>query len=551
MPHYRFTFLMASIIVLGYGLALLWPDEQAHVWGWRAMVCLPLLLAIFMWTAVRGAPPLDDRAFHRTLPPGDGVAFRQVLGMAMVVPVCVAVLVAIYCWKFNFGWRPLSFGVAVLTVPLVGGVAVLGLVSSLATSRSYTRVWPWLMFFAAPMFSALAMNWLTEKLDPETHRSVYFTHWRTMALAGALLYPLMWWLVAARRRLVLGGAMAFALGVLMPWLYHYGDLGPEREFERRDSRQIPPLTRITVVRKEIPAVPEWKGKIIDMDQLIGIEGLEKDEFLVGGFMSSGNSSADPNRLYFRTSEVVGREEGSRKWKYGYISGGISEMGTVALGRGVVWDSLRRKIPAGMSLGCWDADLDGPTRLGILAPGEVLEGEELLSYGGRNRRTEARTIREESLRNTQWNFYGSVVKFGNAGIFPIDRGGSEKMAGGGLLRVDPLKWEDGHAIVGINCYQEDLWQADGPWPGEDQNRSIADSPWGIVVDETERQAYMIDDFRWSGERNAMLGYKYRLKFDAGQADSPERKKRLERLPHCKLYLFTPKLSGWVRQEMPAK
>jgi len=238
MPYSPFTRLMAVLLVLGYALGLLYPDDRAYVWGWYAMSCLPVLLAVFVWTSVKDAPPFDDQAFHRSLPPGPGYAFWTVLRIFLVILAGIAVAVGVYCSIFHFGWRAISFGIAALTLPVFGYLAACAIAASVASSREHTKIWGWLAVLAVPVFSAAIADRLVDPSEqlPQQSGLFYFSHFRTMTAAGVILYPLIWWLVAVRGRRALGMAFVVLTGFLMPWLYLQGDFFPlsEAQLSGRD-----------------------------------------------------------------------------------------------------------------------------------------------------------------------------------------------------------------------------------------------------------------------------------------------------------------------------
>lgn len=43
MPHSPFTRLLGAFIVACYFLALLWPDERAHLWDWPSLRCYSVI----------------------------------------------------------------------------------------------------------------------------------------------------------------------------------------------------------------------------------------------------------------------------------------------------------------------------------------------------------------------------------------------------------------------------------------------------------------------------------------------------------------------------
>lgn len=547
MPHSPFTRYFGLAIVAAYALALLWPDERAYVWGMYALIALPLVIGIFTWSAVGGAPPFDDNAFHRTLPPGDDYAFRKVIMIHVMVLAGIALAVVAYCWVFNFGWQAMTYGIALLTIPVWAWMATCGIATSLATTRQQGKTWGYLAIFAVPAFSWTWLYWMRLGFDPDNpYRSndFYFTSLRTMALTAAVLYPLIWWLVAAKRRRGLGFAFGIATSALMPWLYIYGDFV---EAPVREQQELPKDSHVTITRNAtLPA----EGKWLPLDQLLTIDGLHEGEFITtylqverptperGDFLNTWAIPQDPAETGFEP-------------KRSRIMAGRFLNGNIAWGEQAVWNHLLEQVPNHGTFTYWNQDLKAPTRLALLRPGESwalgprkIDANSLRFYQER--------LREPDLVSAVWkSSFGAVFRWKKLADVDAARGGDCRLPEGGIIRVKPLVQEDSHHLIVFRHFYPST-RSDGPW-FEPQRTSIGwDQPWVIAVDESGQHSFALTPLTWTnstGRQRVMLGDWYDWIFEAGEAKSREQVARMEMLRHCRLHIFWPHGAGQLPQEIP--
>jgi hypothetical protein len=541
MPHSPFTRFLGLAIVAAYAVALLWPDPSVLIMGWSAMIALPVVILLFTWSAVKDAPVFDDRAFHRTLPPGDGHVFRRTLMVHGMVLAGIALSVIVYCWIFNFGWPAISFGVAALTVPVWAFMAASGIATSLSTSRQYGKSWGYIAIFVMPVFSAALLLSVHDYFDPEVYRrAYYFNSLREMAVAGATLYPLIWWLVAVKRRRVLGAVLGMATGALMPWIYIYGSFFEKSEEADPGGYQ---KSQVTLSRK--PFVP-GAGKWLAGEDLLHIDGLRAGEFI-----ELWNFRVRERHL--QAYEVPdGPAQADAAVTVANLLGALSGDGSVKWGRAAVWDCLRQQIPPHQTFGFWNRKLDIPTHLAVLRPGglaTVRPADEDLYFKPGLQRQE---LTDEDFRMGSWRVGSVVCRTEKMGVVSVEGGGTFRLAEGGILRVNPLHRDDVHYSISFQRYHQDLWQADGPWFKIPNEYGYWGPPWVIAVDESGKHAFALTPNQRVSSENVMLGITVEWTVNLGDAKTPEEIARMEMLRHCRLHVFWPRLVSSLEQRiLPVK
>ena len=531
MPHSPFTRLLGLFIVAAYALALLWPDERAHLWGWQGLATAPILFGIFTWWAVRGAPPRDDRAFHRTLPPGDGFAFRRVLMIHLAVLAGIALVVVIYGSWFNLGWQVISYGIAVLTLPVWAWMAAFAIGASLASSRQDWRSSGFLAVLAVPALSAAWMCWVRRDFVPEEKISVYFPPLRTIVLACGLLYPLIWWLVAVRHRRKLGIFFGAATSALIPWLYVYGDFVPYE----REMHDAPVREGITFVRHSPSGIVELPDdhRIVPFRQ-ISVSGLGPDEFVRVHWIQMGGEN-------HHLAEI--REPYDRKLG-GLVSFGsqfaADESGRVISG----WEAMRRSIerelgPDGNFQG-WSAADGGPVASVILARDESGhmrmpdEFEQALTVPG--------------VESKPWSFQGSVYQWVNVLEVAAMKGGRAYLPDGGVIELRSLFGRSGDPSLGLRIYRKCFDQFDGSWWGTEEDDGIyIPAPAVVAVDPSGHARFIPYGLAPKSGKNFLMQWQ-ELSY-VGISMGPDYAAELERLKNSRLYVFWPKFQGTITADLP--
>ncbi len=477
MPHSPFTRFFGLAIVLAYALALLCLDDHSYLWGWKGMLALPFAIGIFTWSAVRNAAPFDDLSFHRTLPPGDGFAFRRVLMIHGMVLAGITLAMTAYCWVLNFGWQVMSYGILVLTLPMWALMAANGIATSLSITRQWGKTWGYIAIFVVPVFTATGLYYVRGLFNPEEHGKFYFSAPRAMALTGAALYPLVWWLVSVKRHPVLGFGLGAAISGWMPLIYIYGGFFAVPEGDRWE---LPVSSHVTIARKaDIPA----EGKWIAADDVLTISGLRPGEFIShwNFWVKSGSDVMhkrvehwvipdDPAEAVagaVRGPMIAGRFEGER----------------IEWGERAVWNHLRKQIPSHNTFGLWDKKLNTPAHVAFLRPGESALSRP--TEGDSDSRGSRPKLTAEEFTSATWQQYAAgVFRLEKVGEIDMASGGTCRLPGGGILKVSTLQREDRQFFISFRHYFENLGQADETWfEANEFTRNWWGEQWVIAVDES--------------------------------------------------------------------
>ncbi|MES2921260.1 MAG: hypothetical protein V4819_06930 [Verrucomicrobiota bacterium] len=540
MPLSPFTRFFGLAIIAAYFLALLWPDESAALWGWQTLIVLPIVIGLFSWSAVHDAPPFDDQAFHRVLPPGDGVALRRVLMIHGMVLAGIAVAVIIYCRIYNFGGSATAYGIAILTIPAWTLMAASGIANSLSTSRQSGITWPYLAIFAIPALSAFLICWLRDYFitpqNPYRYRYPLLQGLSTIAVAGAILYPIIWWLVAVKRRRGLGFGLGIATGLLIPWMYGVAEhLAPS---------YVPSgKSHVTITRKA--AVPAY-GKWIRVNETLSVDGLRKGEF------ADLDLSVNQNGLSAYEVPDDSALEDARV-HYSPIIAGRFEDGTLSWGETAAWNYLRSQVPSPETFQFWWSQREGvPTHLAFLRPGKsaLVRGP----FGDTSRKPVDRQNKAEAdFASNTWGVWSpGVFIFEKAGEVDASDGGTCKLPGGGILRVNPLKQEGKSSSISFRRYYEDPWQSRGrPWFGlKSPGNRWTVRPWVIAVDPSGKHAFALPSaFPVGQDERVMLGQFTDYVIYTGEAKTADELARVEMLRHSRLHVFWPKWVAPLQEEIP--
>ncbi|MEK7951588.1 hypothetical protein [Luteolibacter soli] len=566
MPHTPFTRFLAWALVVLTAVALFWPDDRALQWAAYGSGAVVILVMMFTWSVVKNSPPLDDRAFHRCLPPGPGREFLRTIWIHLLVLGAVALGVLVYCGMWNFSWRAASWGVVMLTVPAWVLMSAVGIASSAGSSQQHRKSAAWFAIFATPVFSTGLLQWLNRGVDPSGWDYVYFTPERTTVLTGATLYPLVWWLVAARKRRTLGLVLGGATSALLPWLVLRGDFVKVREM---DVPLDPPASeaaeKLTLSRKPFAGSDKtW----IPVEDLIEIDGLAEGEHTcVALSVEFGN---DPNR---GVPQAYGSQSSRTRDRQMQENFGVYELrdnrfshfryptrvgafvskqgGKIVWGKGAVDQSLRKLLPPVESFEYsqeWqnvppsppvvrnpaDPSLtraDFPTDTTYFAPLDFYKRVNPTSF-----RAMPWTV--AIMNPCSWKLLGSCA---------ATEGTSFRLETGRMLKVLPLKQEaDGNGDLRIRHYREELWQARGPWFGADEGLNRSEVSIAIVaIDEAGKHAYLIGEFSAPSSRRVMLGRCESFTISTGVGGNAGME-RAEMMRKSRLYVFMNQTGGFARK-----
>ncbi len=544
MPHSPATRILAALIVVGFFVFLLWPSVEAHQWGARALFGLPILLLIFSWNAISGAAPFDDRAFHRTLPPGDGSVFGRVVALHLWVLAGISAAVTTYCWMVNFGWREITYGIAALVLPIWGFMAAAAIAMSAATSRVHWRSWAYISVFGVTLFSFGTFLRTKDKLPTEPSHLFYLDGLRTATLLAALVFPLVWWLVAARRRRRTGLWLGAATGALIPWLAGLGDFFPAEPGERSPFL----VSEVRVYRQAIqPGDEPW----LAVDEVLAVEELEEGEIVwISGFYIRDLAATDDRRLramgaYERPVHAVrGNPELPSTWIFavGQADGGVE------WGERAVWDHLRRKIPEHREFVHRSPELNSRTRLSFLRPGRSVETGSPDRHGVR-RRIE-NPFSESEMTGSPWSMFSRSKRLLKLGELSARSEATFRLPTDGIIKIGPWTTEDGRFAVRFQHWAPDEKIQDRWFGGPRWSDSLS-GLWmiGLLPDGT---AWAIPGFELKTHARSQpvtvgsLDTAYLEAADPALTNLPRWKHHLEEM---RLFLFWPTDVAELPTEIP--
>jgi hypothetical protein len=543
MPHSPITRVLAALIVGAALFFLLHPSPEAHTWARNCLAALPVLAALFTWSAVRSAPPFDDRAFHRTLPPGDGFAFRRVVAIHLLVLAGIATAVVLYCWRVNFGWREMSYGILLLTLPLAGLMAAVAVAASLSTSRQHWKSVAWIAVFGVPLLSLGIVLWVNGEETIGSGGSHLLSRWRTSTLLAAGVYPLIWWLAAARRRRGWGIAFGAATGALMPWVMVFGDfLRADRDDAARYRQPLE--AKVVVTRKPIDPKPDdelW----IPVDEVIEVTGLEESEVLVAYDPFIRQVTGDTK--FWRAFEARrGAREPATDRHVGTLYAMANLDGQIVWGEDVVWEHLRQRVPPHRRFVYPRPGLEKGTRLLFPRPVESVQSEIL-----RKKRPPLSGFTEADIRESEWNFWVFTERLVKLGEADAAKGGTFRCPSGGIVRIDPWRSEDWADSLRLSMWMPGL-DRDIVWPGVQSSPRWMHDIW-IIALHPDGTAYAISGFEFNGGTGreppkVFLGDFSSRVFEEVSDDSSRR--GLAKVLHeCRIHVFVGQHAGRLPHVLP--
>lgn len=543
MPYTPFARFLAIALVVLCGTGLLWPDDRAYLWMFYALGAVPILLGAFTVSAVRSAPPFDDRSFHRGLPPGDGHAFFRVVWIHLLVLAGIALLVVTYCLTMNFGWRAMTWGVLMFTLPAWALCSALALAASNALSSQHWKSISWIAIFATPLFSWSLMYWIRQGIAPEdTHDRYRVQALHTIVLASGFLYPLCWWLAAVARRRGLSLAFGGATSALLPWLAIYGSFG---KIEPHENMGISIPAGHSVSRKPVPASSTGWLPVGEVFEVAGLKEGQHMSFIPE--LRHGDPGGD--RSFIRSGYVSeGRPPEQMKGSYFPLVASMRD-GKVTWGEAPVWEEIRKQLPAHESFD--PGESEEPLHEGQLSLRVPDEGDTVTAPPEeKRRRNESRQMTRSEFLLKDWETWVSHPgKWQLLTSCPADEGTSLRLPDGGELKVLPAELAaNGSWEIPIKLYQESLWQSDGSWEHEERRRYHL--PRVLFLDESGKHLYgaRLAD---GNQQKVMLGEVSLKRYDAGKGERKDFKERNERLAKSRVFIFLHEDSEpfWTKQSLP--
>lgn len=444
----------------------------------------------------------------------------------------ISLAVTTYGVCFNLGWQVVTYGIAVLTLPVWAWMAAIAIGASLASSRQQWSSAGYLAVLVVPALSAVWMYWVRRDFVPEEKTSVCFPPFRTIVLACGLLYPLIWWLVAVRHRRKLGIFFGAATSALIPWLYVYGDFVSDK----REMHIAPVREGVSIIRhspSEVVELPD-DARIVPFRQ-ISMSGLSPDEFVrvhwieVGGenhYLLETRKPDDPElRGIVGFGAQVAADDSDR-----IVSG---------------WDALRRSIerqlPEQANFQAWSDE-------GL---GAVVS---VFSKAYQGRRTERpvdfqQALTVPGLESKPWAFRGDAYQWVSVLDVAAMKGGRARLPDGGIIELRSLFGNGGGGSLGLRVYRKCFDQFDGRWWGtEEDDGMFIPAPAVVAIDPAGQARLIPCELTPKSGKNFLMQWQ-ELSYVGVSSMGPDQAVQLERLKTSRLHVFWPEFKGMISAELP--
>ena len=374
----------------------------------------------------------------------------------------------------------------------------------------------------APIASIWVPWWLLLDWSPSNGKTPSMP---AFYLLMAVVYLLIWWLVAVRRRKTLGMVLAGIYGLGLPWIpWILGEFGFSKEVRSVPVAVSYPRELVEWHRKNTFLTPsEW----FPVSKVLDATGLKEGEIARMKISSVGKSAQEA-----WVSEVRSDGEGVQR---GTLDAGAAKNGSLQWGRAALLNSLREQLPPLEELSYLDREGNKgvPSELSFHWPGydeAIAPGRRLhLGY----------TLAE--FMNEPWTVSTRVFRYELVGDVDVSKGGNLHVPSGGRVFVRPMSREKiTRPAIGVtHCF-----------PGRDESRIWTyqevegPGPMVVIVNESGSQAFafeLVTDP--DGDPGLWLG-------SASRWISPFKEKKLPRLESFgggRLYVFLPKLVSQAQSE----
>lgn len=508
MPFSPSTRILRVAILAGIAAILLWPSREVHAWGASALFVLPLLIWLLTSRAVRDAPPFDDRAFHRTLPPGAGYAFWRVVRFHLFGCAGVVVIVAAYCWLNNLSWAEVIWGVAFFMIPATALVSVFSVVSSLATSRQHWGGWPYIYILLIPAATSLLFSFRFWELDGMGALV-------STILASSVLFPFIWWLVAARGQRKIGAILGVMVVFMSPWfLVLLQPLGSIILKSRKSQNQ--PANGITIRRicSDQTDEPDSVGTHHLFSHLTAM-GLGEDEFVwINRICSKPREGLNAGRGFDLYDEGFATDANGR------AIGDVEPFSRV----------FSREVPATRSL-LEDSGGDAEFR-------SILNRSRNPTH--RSFEIYQETMNLAGLDEQPWLLSGSVFQWRKLGDFPAIDGGRCWFPADGGIQVMPLEESGDQILLTVYVDRSAVAPAVPMIPLESGLVVVAVDPGGqATVLELSATNYSGRFLMSSVQLDCTGGY------SGSQGDLID----VDQLRRSRLHVFWPEFKGTIETVLP--
>lgn len=511
MPLSFLTRLRGAIIVAAFAFALLCLEISAQPWvlGF-ALFLLPLLIWLLVSNAVKDAPPFDDHAFHRTRPVAAGHVFRHLAGFHLLVLAALLLVVVAYVWRFNLGGRGAVVGGLIVAIPWIALVSLFGAAASLSTSPNHWKGWPLVTLLLIPAISLFCFCAL---VLPRFNRISV----EGLPVAGALVYPALWWLIAVKRRWLLGNVLGLVIGILMPWMSL-----PVRFPAGSGWHEAPEQNPgIAIQRLKDPSdATGMHDNQAAVSRLLEVRGLGPDEFIqvagmgvvVPGMNRFANGfSPDPVMNDMSFTYFCADRDGR------LIPATASLFHATGDNRASLawWDNRRYETR--------ELTLEDRMRLPI----------RLYSTAGRE------LLRPSAdAAGKAWTIHGSSFRWARVLDVPASKGGRAKLPGGGVVRMFPLEENSGDFALVLRVIRpERSWKPGG-------------SPAPLVVARSPDGVARLIDLEVSGvSRTGFLTNETEYQFREETTGRARGTERLKVLRDARLEVYWAEFRGTFAAELP--
>lgn len=524
MPRSPLTWFIAFTIVLFHAVALfLQRKGDLPVMG-SASGATFVLSALLGWSATRDAPPFSDRAFHRTLPAGDGAAFWSVLAIHLLVLAGITMATAVYCLYFNFGWTSVGRGIVLVTLPLGVFMTIFCTSAAIATSQGKARFLGFPAVLGGPLISLWVAVPLAVTLRAEPHEASEKAVLEGAVIA-AIFYFAIWWLVSVRHRKTFGMLAGLVFGLWLPWI---PGISEQIGFFRRD------LAPQMAATDPMEAPVNWRRKVfsdpagdwIPVSQVLDVTGLKQGEVARMKYLWVGGGS---ERAHVWELVVPWGVQSS-------LDASVSKDGSVQWGRTALVESLRAQLPPLNHIRQLhpDREPNDPLALVFKKP-----NNEPASKGTSWRSTKY-TLAE--FRDERWRAEVEAFRYDLAGIMNLPLGGSCRVPLGGRIFADIVKGEGPipDSIVVRYCIATSTGSRGWISRGQDAPPAMM-----VVIDGNGEQAYaaelVSDQSYWGG---LWLGLVHRWSFQLTGRNAG----LIQTLEGGRVYFFLPSEISQPRSEI---
>lgn len=469
MPRSPLTWFVALAIILLHAVALFLQRKGDFPVMDSSLSATFVLVILLGWSATRDAPPFSDRAFHRTLPSGDGAAFRSVLAIHLLVLLGISLATAIYCAYFNFGWEAFGYGLTFRTLPLAVFMAIFGVGAAITSSPSKKRYLGLPLILGVPLFSLWVNPWKgLIGADPSGGASGGWLWLGGLQVLVTIFYLAVWWLVSVRNRKIFSMVAATIFGLWLPWI---------PEVSTRVARYMikNPVEVAVVPPAEAPVkwhrkiFPDPEGDWIPVSQVLNVVGLKQGELARMKSLSFGAQS----KKGWVWEVGMPREEG------GSLDASIAKDGSLQWGRAAFVEALREQLPPFDYITQLHPDLDpsGPSVLMFKKPydGPVGKGTSHLRTG----------YSMAEFRDERWKAEVEAFRYDLAGTMDLPFGGGCRASLGGRIFADIVKGEGPNPDSILVKYCTPITMGSHAW----MNRGKEAPPsMMVMVDRGGTQAY---------------------------------------------------------------